>query len=165
MFVYVVIASEDRQKIGISRDPASRLAALRTGHYEDLRLAFATETPNAAWAESLIHGHLTPWRVRGEWFEMTVEQAIEIVRQGVSASLGWGFKPFAEGETVLCHRTGIEHSDWGPHPNLGEIYTVARAFSDGPSVELCEHLGIAWSAYHFRRLVPSETIDLTRFFQ
>lgn len=168
MFVYVVTASEFCQKIGISNNPASRLASLRTGHYQNLKLVFTVETPHAEWAEAQAHKAMEKWRIRGEWFAVQASLAVDYVQWAVNASLGWDFKPFAEGERVLCLHEETEHPDLGPGPTPGEIYTVSKVYSgEGEwGLDLAELTNddLAWHPGCFRRLAPSEQVDLTKFF-
>lgn len=53
-------------KIGYSSDPKKRLAALRTGHYEDLQLLWV----QTGYYERDLHKHFGAYRIRGEWFDL-----------------------------------------------------------------------------------------------
>jgi hypothetical protein len=53
-------------KIGISRDPARRLATLQVGHAETLRLVGMW--PGTAEDEKALHEMYASTRLRGEWF-------------------------------------------------------------------------------------------------
>lgn len=123
MFVYVITASEFCQKIGISADPVGRLLQLRTGHYQELKLSHYAETPNAAWAEKMLHEFLKPYRIRGEWFSITAPQAINVVNQAVRYSVGHEFRPFAVGERILCVDEEDGH-EGVEKPTVGQVYTV-----------------------------------------
>jgi hypothetical protein len=78
-FIYVIAPHDsEKVKIGISDQPIRRLKQLQTGHPEILHIHH-TEPVNRkdrAVLERLIHkqnGHL---RLKGEWFAMTVKDAI-----------------------------------------------------------------------------------------
>jgi predicted GIY-YIG superfamily endonuclease len=78
MFLYIITASEFCHKIGMSADPKARLNALRTGHYQDLKLVFEAEMPSpewAIWGERAVHKYFASVRIRGEWFTVPVEDA------------------------------------------------------------------------------------------
>jgi len=53
-------------KIGCSKDPSKRLAALQTGHSETLRLL--TCAPGTQQQERALHDRFAHLRVSGEWF-------------------------------------------------------------------------------------------------
>lgn len=70
-FVYV-IAADLACKIGISRDPNKRLAALQTATFLDLELVVGIQAPTrqlAEWIEAGAHKILGDHRIRGEWFD------------------------------------------------------------------------------------------------
>jgi hypothetical protein len=65
-------------KLGISADPDKRVSQLQTGHAERLQV-FHREPVAAGKArlfERLLHRDLNHHRAIGEWFRLTVEQAI-----------------------------------------------------------------------------------------
>lgn len=79
-FVYV-IASElepNTVKIGLSRDPDKRVKQLQTGHAAPLKVFHQVAFPaqNTRLVEQILHRELNHKRIRGEWFSLTIEQAI-----------------------------------------------------------------------------------------
>jgi len=68
-------------KIGVSRDPYSRIREMQTGHPNQLTLRWSTKTDCRRAAYSLerrLHNRLRRHKVRGEWFEMEV---LEVLRE------------------------------------------------------------------------------------
>lgn len=76
MFIYV-IGTDKRQKIGFSGNVDQRLRALQTGNSENLRIHHKVEVPEsqARYVEKTIHKEYNYLRVKGEWFNMSPEQA------------------------------------------------------------------------------------------
>ncbi len=79
---YVYVLASDTSgpvKIGISSDPDRRVRQLQTGHADPLTVLHREPVGDAARAkafETLIHRNVSHLRKRGEWFDMTAEQAI-----------------------------------------------------------------------------------------
>ena len=65
-------------KLGISLDPERRLGQLQTGHADHLHLYHTAPVPveKARLYEKLLHRDIGYRRARGEWFNLTVEEAI-----------------------------------------------------------------------------------------
>lgn len=59
-----------RFKIGISADPAARLASLQTGSPFLLRLVCSREFADAAAVERELHMRMGAHRIHGEWFDL-----------------------------------------------------------------------------------------------
>src|SRR5215469_10025054 len=79
-FVYVIKAPNDRVKIGVTKNPSARLAALQTGSHTRLRFAFIGCTAGEGYdIEGAAHNVLTAYRLEGEWFDVPVEMAIAAV--------------------------------------------------------------------------------------
>lgn len=76
--LYVIGDTEGRFiKIGIAKEPASRLASLQTGCPHKLILLAVFNIPNLK-AEKKLHEALSPYRLQGEWFELTGEVSATI---------------------------------------------------------------------------------------
>lgn len=78
-FLYVIGASaEGPVKLGFSAKPDRRLGQLQTGHAEPLCLFHTESVPveKVRLYERLLHRDVGYQRVHGEWFNLTVEQAI-----------------------------------------------------------------------------------------
>lgn len=83
VFVYLFRAQNGLYKIGISNNPAKRLASLATGPVA-IELAWSRRFENAKSAERDLHIRFSDKRVRGEWFalepaDVTYIQALEEV--------------------------------------------------------------------------------------
>src|ERR1041385_9578654 len=77
--MYVIGAVADGPvKLGISADPARRLKKLQTGHQQRLHLVHseAVLAEKARLYERLLHRDVGYKRSHGEWFHLTVEEAI-----------------------------------------------------------------------------------------
>lgn len=69
MPVYIIQAGDtDMVKIGWADDPALRLAALQTAHYEKLRIIRLIDGPPVL--ERWLHSHFRRHVLRGEWFRL-----------------------------------------------------------------------------------------------
>ena len=79
-FVYV-IEGPSHVKIGVTRDPIGRLAALQTGSSGLLRLAYvaAVKSDNALAIEAEAHRMLDRWRQVGEWFAVPASAAVATI--------------------------------------------------------------------------------------
>lgn len=158
MYVYVISAGPEAQKIGITKSPGDRLVALQTGHYLPLSLEFARFTKSAALVERSAHAAARELRLSGEWFETSPERAINIVKAAIERVDGpvdeeWtetgGWK-HAIGDRVICR--AISTVAWpGPLPVPGEVYTIADTYDTG-QVDLLElpndHVAFCPSLFH-----------------
>lgn len=76
MKVYAIAqANTGLVKVGVSRDPLRRLSGIRTSSPHELRLEHAVEVDDAYAVERVAHSMLAEWRVAGEWFNVSIEQA------------------------------------------------------------------------------------------
>ena len=83
MFLYVIGAVEDGPvKLGFSADPDRRVNELQTGHCHALRVYHAEPVcpDKVRLFERLLHRDMRYQRARGEWYNLTVEEAIAQVR-------------------------------------------------------------------------------------
>jgi hypothetical protein len=82
-YLYIIAASEAGPvKLGVSDQPARRLKQLQTGHPQVLTI-FHQEEVSADlvyFLEHNLHTDIRYKRLRGEWFSMTVAEAIGHVR-------------------------------------------------------------------------------------
>lgn len=81
-YVYFINeADTNKYKIGVTkaRTIGRRQLELQTGNSNELILCrkFQTDTPYKL--ENMLHNHYNKFKVKGEWFELTDEQAIEFV--------------------------------------------------------------------------------------
>ncbi|RYE93391.1 MAG: GIY-YIG nuclease family protein [Oxalobacteraceae bacterium] len=94
-FIYVIAASpEGPCKVGLSKHPDKRLRQLQTGHPVRLTLhhTLAVDVQKVALLERIIHKTIGYRKTHGEWFDMSVEDAIgevefAMIRYGDYANL------------------------------------------------------------------------------
>jgi hypothetical protein len=84
-FLYVIAAAEHQLgpvKLGLSNEPEKRLKQLQTGHPEFLKIYHQEEASdkNVKVLEKLLHRDINYRRQRGEWFNLSVAEAIDHVR-------------------------------------------------------------------------------------
>lgn len=81
-FLYIISASEAGPvKLGFSQDPEKRLRQLQTASPLPLRLFHVEEVEpdRVKIAEKALHRIIGHKRVKGEWFDVSVEEAISEV--------------------------------------------------------------------------------------
>ena len=79
-FIYVISSAKSDNspcKIGISDNPENRVKQLQTGHPEKLEIKFMKKLENARLYEKLLHKDMSYIRSHGEWFDLSVKQAID----------------------------------------------------------------------------------------
>lgn len=92
-FLYVVQGTHDLVKIGVSKDPNERLAALQTGSPFPLAMPYIVATPGSGFdIEAEAHRLLDSHRVQGEWFSVRTRAAVEAIGTA-AASLGQPILP------------------------------------------------------------------------
>lgn len=76
MFIYAIGTSGSKQKIGYSRNPNQRLKTLQTGNPEQLLIHYQFEIDEsvADKFEAYVHRQHNHKRLKGEWFEMTIDE-------------------------------------------------------------------------------------------
>jgi hypothetical protein len=86
-FVYVMKSEDGQIKVGRSNDPKIRRRNLQTGSPFPLALFHIEPCPPALAHKAELRARLmlSQQHFRGEWFDCTAEQAIEIVRYAVGA--------------------------------------------------------------------------------
>lgn len=98
-FVYVIASDGGPVKIGISADPLRRLIKAQTDSPVRLRLAHMQEVPAASCAliEHRAHMLSKASRVAGEWYDLSVEEAIEAIhRATIEVRAGWVYSRAVE---------------------------------------------------------------------
>ena len=86
MYVYVIKSDAGPIKIGISSNPDNRLKSLQGSCPHALALVF-TKVVHRSIAESIekqAHDSLAGNRMRGEWFNVTAEDAIYVVNMAIT---------------------------------------------------------------------------------
>jgi hypothetical protein len=81
-FIYVIGGTEKPYKIGITNNPGRRLKNLQTGHPSKLRIHHVEPIPDdqVRLIEQTIHKTINHKRLQGEWFDITLEDAIAEVK-------------------------------------------------------------------------------------
>lgn len=85
--VYVITGKGNPCKIGFSADPYERMARLQTSTPDQLHLAFAIwfETQKAARkVEQFSHKRLAEKKIKGEWFLVDADEAIDAISHAVA---------------------------------------------------------------------------------
>lgn len=86
-YVYVIGADDGPQKIGIANDPESRRSLFQTGNHALLKVAAAAPVSRkeAGIVERYAHWLLRDQRVRGEWFNVSPDEARQAIDDAVRA--------------------------------------------------------------------------------
>jgi len=82
-FIYVIGPKEPPIKIGITGDINQRLRSLQTGHSSKLFVHHQeeiTDSKTAKLFEGIIHKNLKHLQTHGEWFNLSIEDAINHVK-------------------------------------------------------------------------------------
>jgi len=89
------IGTDTKQKIGFSNDPSKRLKQLQTANSEELFLHAHIEVSEdrVRLLERFLHKDLSYKRLKGEWFNMTKEEAITYL---TFAEITWLNDPLLE---------------------------------------------------------------------
>lgn len=85
-YIYAIASSPDGPtKIGISVHPARRVRQLQTGRSDILTVYYQEPIPaeKAQLMERVIHRENRHLRLKGEWFEMPVEAAIQEIKHSM----------------------------------------------------------------------------------
>ena len=88
MYVYAIRESESgRIKVGISRDPETRLKQLQTGNSQQLELVAYRKAENRYQDEAPTHQLLGGYLVRGEWFSPDAQDLLTNDNRNTSLTL------------------------------------------------------------------------------
>ena len=83
-YVYVISAKGGPCKIGIAVDPRERLLDIQVSHYLPLHVSFSILAgANAMKVEQYAHWLLRAQRIRGEWFQASIEESVDAVHRAV----------------------------------------------------------------------------------
>ena len=85
MYLYIIGTDLDRQKIGFSKDVAKRLSTLQTGNPTQLKIHHTEPVPEqrVRILEKKLHSELGYLRVKGEWFNITPDRAVSILKVAI----------------------------------------------------------------------------------
>jgi hypothetical protein len=113
-YIYIIaIDGHDLCKVGISKNPQSRLSQLNTGSPYKMRFVCILETPNASEArklESAFHKVMRKHRTNGEWFSLNAAEAIRAMTWNVSSYFEHHID--LEGVEVVPMMRTIGFPDW-----------------------------------------------------
>lgn len=86
-YVYVIGTDDGPQKIGIANDPKSRMAMLQIGNHASLVLSLAVPGTRIEALDVELYAHwlLRNFRVRGEWFNVSPDEAMKAVSEALEA--------------------------------------------------------------------------------
>lgn len=79
-YLYIVQCKNDYYKIGYTSDTKERLVSMKTSNPFRLRLIFSTRFADPVSLEEYLHNQYKQYNVRGEWFKLTHQQVLDIVR-------------------------------------------------------------------------------------
>lgn len=113
-FVYLFGVGSGYIKIGIAKDVEVRRRELQTGNHEEVKVVHVERCADAKAAYLLeveVHALLHPYRIRGEWFDVSPEQVLRAIahakeelakpRRVEPLSLGADFDRAADWEPAL----------------------------------------------------------------
>jgi hypothetical protein len=133
MFVYVIVTTSGRSKIGVSKAPEKRLSDIQVGNHERASIwaTFLCDRKDVWTIERAAHIFLKDFRTSGEWFSAHPDLAASTVGH------------FATGVPSLDHLTAmveyVHHSDLGKRfPKREEHWESLKAvfplFDDKPGI-------------------------------
>lgn len=157
MFLYVAGNPNGPVKVGFSTNPIGRVAALRNSSPEDVRLikCFSVGSSNQVKAvESAVHLAMSEHRAKGEWFNLSADDAASAIERIASAC---GL-PLAEEASIVAssnqarlnpqsapRRTGRPYKDGGRKEQVSirldpRIIEHYRSLGDGWQAKLNDDL-------------------------
>lgn len=81
-YIYVIFSEEKICKIGISQNPKVRMSSIKAFEKTRIIKSYVTESCyNSRELESLAHEHFSDKKIKGEWFEIKFDEAVEYVKQ------------------------------------------------------------------------------------
>lgn len=85
MYIYIIGNNESQQKIGFAKNPEKRLKSLQTGNSQKLYLHHTVKVPEekVKILEKKIHHEINHKRIKGEWFNISSEQAKLILNHAI----------------------------------------------------------------------------------
>lgn len=135
VFVYVIRVTSGAVKIGVTNDVARRVATLQTANHEELTLVYVFKCQSQEHAlslESAFHSKYQHHHIRGEWFDVSVED-IETDMQ------------FAVRMSHIVD--GIETDEFEPQETADLIRSVTHRVATGEAdraAELATFDGLVW---------------------
>lgn len=133
----VQAASDGHVKIGRAANVEERIASLQTAHSEPLKLLAVAS--GFGCLESQIHSLISPFRVRGEWFDINADICIDLLGAISEGTIGYDILEFtsaparlqAEIRKRICAVEIIEYALRGELPIL---ISDARRIAELPGI-------------------------------
>ena len=109
-FVYLVRAGESHYKVGITQDILSRLKGIQNGNPMMLKVIATVYSEEAPTVEMGLHKWLAEHKADGgrEWFELTPQQALELVARMTELTLTADVSKFLSWRNLLARQTMLE---------------------------------------------------------
>lgn len=80
-FVYLMQSEiSGDYKIGISKHPEKRKNQHQTGNSEKINIIYTFKSQYPSKVETALKNYLMPYKVRGEWFKLSLEQELEFLK-------------------------------------------------------------------------------------
>ena len=79
--IYLIRGNNGKYKIGIAKNPQSRLKQLQTGNPEPLSIIETYKTINASKIEKALHNRYSYARKEGEWFELSISNELTFINE------------------------------------------------------------------------------------
>lgn len=77
MFIYLMQSVENGYyKIGVSKNPNTRLKQLQTGNSSEMKLIESFESEYARKIETFLHNKHSHVKKKGEWFELSLNDEV-----------------------------------------------------------------------------------------
>lgn len=81
MIYFIQIEGTEYVKVGRASNPQKRLMNLSCAHPFPLELVHTFRTENDVVVEKQIHAYLKPYRMRGEWFDISPDKRTETINR------------------------------------------------------------------------------------
>ncbi len=88
-YIYLIKNTEESYyKIGVSKDPKKRIKELNTGNSAELVLVGMYETEYAYKIERTFHRRYSYLRKHGEWFDCSIKEEVDFIKNCQSIENG-----------------------------------------------------------------------------
>jgi len=84
-WIYIIGDTESPYKIGFTKDPEKRLSTLQTGNPKKLTIHYKEQINEneVKFIEKQIHKELKRKKISGEWFDISLDDAIAEIKYAV----------------------------------------------------------------------------------
>lgn len=83
-FVYIVCNSHGHRKIGLTSNLDGRMQSLQNGNSRPIKLEAVAECEKPREVEQAMHAIFRRFRMSGEWFDISFEDALAGLQSGVA---------------------------------------------------------------------------------